>query len=402
MNFIDLFAGIGGFRRGLERAGHTCIGFCEIDKFARQTYKANFDTKGEWEAHDITIVTDDQIRELKNTRTIDIICGGFPCQAFSIAGKRLGFNDTRGTLFFEICRFAKIIKPEIIFLENVKGLLSHNNGRTFFAILDTLGQLGYDIEYQVLNTKDFGVPQNRERVFLVGRIRGASGRKIFPIGRTSQQTLKQIIPGQDAYRVYDPNGLCRTLKANGGGAGAKTGLYLIDLSKQQPKITDQARTLQARYAKGIANRKAEMSGVLCIEKTHSTTTNIKFNETGTLQAARLDKVPCIVRPIPAPDRHGVIIQSPRGKNKGGIHEVAPTISAHSYQQNNHVISSLYTRGYDGARIRRLTPLECFRLQSYPDSHWQKAKAAKVSDYQLYKQAGNSVTVDVVYEIAKRL
>lgn len=184
--------------------------------------------------------------------------------------------------------------------------------------------------------------------------------------------------------------------------GAKTGLYLIDLSKQQPQTTDHARTLQARYTKGIANRNAEVSGVLCIQKTHSTTTNIKFNETGTLQAARLDKVPCIVRPALAQDRHGVIIQSPRGKNKGGIHEIAPTISAHSYQQNNHVISSLYTRGYDGARIRRLTPLECFRLQSYPDSHWQKAKAAKVSDYQLYKQAGNSVTVNVVYEIAKRL
>lgn len=211
MNFIDLFAGLGGFRLGMEEAGHTCVGFCEIDKFARITYKANFDTQGEWEAHDITSVTDNDIRELGRTRAIDIICGGFPCQAFSIAGKRRGFDDTRGTLFFEIARFARILKPKYLFLENVKGLLNHEQGRTFEVILQTLDELGYDAEWQLLNSKNFGVPQNRERVYIIGHLRGTSGRKIFPIGRTNSQTIRQIIGGSQAERVYDVGGVKRNL-----------------------------------------------------------------------------------------------------------------------------------------------------------------------------------------------
>ena len=126
LTFLDLFAGIGGFRLALEKAGHRCIGFCEIDKFARQTYKANFDTEGEVEWHDVTQVTDDDVRQLGR---VDIITGGFPCQAFSVAGKRGGFEDTRGTLFFEIARIARILKPRYLLLENVKGLLSHNGGQ---------------------------------------------------------------------------------------------------------------------------------------------------------------------------------------------------------------------------------------------------------------------------------
>ena len=120
MNFLDLFSGIGGFRLGLEKAGHKCVGFCEIDKYARITYKANFNTKGEWESHDITTVTSAEIERIRDERTIDLICGGFPCQAFSIAGKRLGFDDTRGTMFFEVCRFISIIKPKSCSLKTLK------------------------------------------------------------------------------------------------------------------------------------------------------------------------------------------------------------------------------------------------------------------------------------------
>ena len=147
MRFLDLFAGIGGFRLALEQAGHKCIGFCEIDKFARQTYKANFDTEDEVEWHDITSVTDDDVRKLGR---VDIITGGFPCQAFSVAGKRGGFDDTRGTLFFEIARIARILRPRYLLLENVKGLLNHAGGETFHTILNTLAELGYWWEYQVL------------------------------------------------------------------------------------------------------------------------------------------------------------------------------------------------------------------------------------------------------------
>lgn len=180
MKFLDLFAGIGGFRLGMEAAGHECIGFCEIDKFARASYKAIHDTRGEIELHDITAVSDESIQSIGH---VDVICGGFPCQAFSIAGNRRGFEDTRGTLFFEIARFASILKPRILVLENVKGLLSHDKGRTFETILEALDELGYNVEWQVLNSKDFGVPQNRERVFIIGRLRGTSERKVFPIAK---------------------------------------------------------------------------------------------------------------------------------------------------------------------------------------------------------------------------
>ena len=159
MKFLDLFAGIGGFRLGMEAAGHECIGFCEIDKFARASYKAIHNTEGEIELHDITTVTDDEVRAIGD---VDVICGGFPCQAFSIAGARRGFEDTRGTLFFEIARFASILKPKYLFLENVKGLLNHDKGNTFKTIIGALDELGYDVEWQVLNSKNFGVPQNRE------------------------------------------------------------------------------------------------------------------------------------------------------------------------------------------------------------------------------------------------
>lgn len=178
MKFLDLFAGIGGFRLGMESAGHKCIGFCEIDKFARASYKAIHNTEGEIELHDITRVTDESIRRFGSA---DIICGGFPCQAFSVAGARRGFEDTRGTLFFEIARFASILRPKYLFLENVKGLLNHDKGNTFEVILSALDELGYDVEWQVLNSKNFGVPQNRERVFIIGHLRGKSGRKVFPL-----------------------------------------------------------------------------------------------------------------------------------------------------------------------------------------------------------------------------
>jgi DNA (cytosine-5)-methyltransferase 1 len=183
MKFLDLFAGIGGFRLGMQQAGHQCVGFVEWDKFARKSYEAIHDTEGEWTANDIRNVTDHDLGLLRG-KGIDIICGGFPCQAFSVAGKRGGFNDTRGTLFFEIARFAQQIKPRFLFLENVKGLLSHDQGNTFGTILNTLDELGYDAEWQVLNSKDFGVPQNRERVFIIGHLRGTSGRKVFPIGES--------------------------------------------------------------------------------------------------------------------------------------------------------------------------------------------------------------------------
>ena len=353
MTFFDLFAGIGGFRLALERAGHTCVGFCEIDKFARQTYKANFNTEGEVEWHDITTVTDEAVRRIGN---VDIITGGFPCQAFSVAGKRGGFNDTRGTLFFEIARIARILKPRYLLLENVKGLLNHAGGTTFATILNTLAELGYWWEYQVLNSKDFGVPQNRERVFIIGHSRRFPRREVFPLYGASPEAELEFIGGietakrwlddgknhsrnfSQGHRVYDAEGLSATLSALGGGLGAKTGLYAM------PVLTPD------RAEKRQNGRRFKKPGEPMFTLT-------------------------------AQDRHGVMVR----QTEDGFH----------LARNDEEKPS-------GVRIRRLTPLECFRLQGFPDEHFHNARAAGVSDSQLYKQAGNAVTVNVVYEIAKRL
>lgn len=152
MKFLDLFAGIGGFRLGMERAGHKCVGYCEIDKYARLSYNAIHNTEGEIDYKDITEVTNEEFRKLRGK--VDVICGGFPCQAFSIAGNQLGFEDARGILFYEIARAAEQIKPRYLFLENVRNLLSHDKGKTFARMLKILDELGYDVEWQVLNSKN--------------------------------------------------------------------------------------------------------------------------------------------------------------------------------------------------------------------------------------------------------
>ena len=176
MKFVDFFSGIGGFRLGMEMAGHECVGHCEIDRYADKSYRVMHKVKeSEFYANDITRI---QPGDLPGA---DIYCGGFPCQSFSIAGKRGGFADTRGTLFFEVMRLAVVRKPTYLFLENVKGLLSHDNGNTFATILESLWECGYHAEWQVLNSKDYCVPQNRERVFIIGHLRGQSEPKVFPI-----------------------------------------------------------------------------------------------------------------------------------------------------------------------------------------------------------------------------
>jgi len=215
MRFIELFAGIGGFRYGLETVNemelwrcrqkenkletnstniisqsdkrqftYSCVYANEIDKYASQIYQKNY---GEAELYegDIRTIT------AKSIPDFDLITGGFPCQSFSIAGKRKGFGDTRGTLFFEICRIVEAKRPHLLLLENVKGLLNHDSGNTFRIILDSLSELGYDCEWEVLNSKNFGVPQNRERVFIVGHLRGTSRGQIFPIGEDDTSINKE-------------------------------------------------------------------------------------------------------------------------------------------------------------------------------------------------------------------
>lgn len=361
----------------MEMAGHECVGHVEIDKFANRSYEAMHRPKeSEYFATDIRTV------EPEDLPNADCYCFGFPCQAFSIAGKRGGFEDTRGTLFFEVMRLAAVRKPKYLFAENVVGLLSHNGGKTFGTILNTLGQLGYWYEYQVLNSKDFGVPQNRERVFIVGHLGGYSGRQVFPIIRSSSKTLKQIIDGCDAQRVYDSNGLARTLKAEGGGQGAKTGLYIIGKDGKK-KNKDYASCLTAGGHSGGNHSDMDLivQAVLTPDREEKRQNGRRFKEPGEPMFT-----------LTSQDKHGVMFKGPqdisntiRTGGKGSL----------TAKHNWDVIN-------DGIRIRRLTPKECFRLQGFPDEYFERAKNAGISDSQLYKCAGNSVTVNVIHEIAKRL
>ena len=222
IKFVDMFSGIGGFREGLTRAGgFECVGHCEIDKYANRSYNALFDTKGEW------FIEDARKADPSAMPDFQLLCGGFPCQTFSIAGTRKGFGDPRGTLFFELARLAEARKPSYLLFENVPGLLSHDGGRTFATILNTLDRLGYGVEWQCLNSKDFGVPQSRNRVYIIGYLDERCRGKVFPFTETAGSSLIQTHGGHQGERVYSPEGLSCTLAANPGGFGGKTGLYEV-------------------------------------------------------------------------------------------------------------------------------------------------------------------------------
>lgn len=338
MKFLDLFAGIGGFRLGMEAAGHECVGFCEIDKFARESYKAIHDTKGEIELHDITAVSDETVRGIGQ---VDVICGGFPCQAFSIAGKRQGFEDTRGTLFFEIARFASILRPRLLFLENVKGLLNHDRGNTFEIILSALDELGYDVEWQVLNSKNFGVPQNRERVFIIGHLRGGSGRKVFPLSGDGET-----------------------------------------ITCEQPKINKVGNIRKkGKSQSGDVVSIDSLAPTLCSTTTQKDPLKIAIRE-ATAQGYTEAEV-----------GDSVNLSHPNSKTRRG-------------RVGKQIANTLLTGESQGVvepdfRIRKLTPKECWRLQGFPDWAFDKAQEVN-SNSQLYKQAGNSVTVNVIAAIAKEL
>ena len=337
IRFFDMFSGIGGFRSGLEAiGGFECIGHCEIDEKANQAYTAMYDTKGEVYYADAREI---KVEELPD---FDLLCAGFPCQSFSVAGKRLGFkDDARGTLFFEIARIVEYKRPSILLLENVPGLLSHDKGRTYYEILARLTQLGYDIEWCVHNSKDFGVPQQRKRLFIVGFYNKGCAGKVFPLNPYDSKAIKQLVPGSQGYRIYSGDGIACTQCSCAGGLGAKTGLYLFVDMNANPQLTNYARCITARQNAGISNRKGEHSGVLEIVE--------KPEKTKWIVAVK-DKV-------------------------GNIYQ---------------------------AVIRRLMPIECWRLQGFTDEQFYKAQSTGLKDSHLYKLAGNAVTVNVISEIGKKI
>ena len=253
MRFIDFFAGIGGFRLGMEMAGHECVGHVEIDKYANKSYKAIHQPKeSEFFHEDITTITDESIRELRD-RGIDIIAGGFPCQAFSIAGKRAGFEDTRGTLFFDIARIAREVKPKYLFLENVKGLLNHDRGDTFEVILRTLDEIGYDAEWQVLNSKHFGVPQNRERVFIIGHRRDVPTNAIFPLERIE-------INGREIEKVFLlSEGVSRDERLFQGIFSEREEVFRTSMQRMFERVQQEIQTGESREIQEVGEEIRQFS-----------------------------------------------------------------------------------------------------------------------------------------------
>lgn len=293
MKYFSMFTGIGGFEKAIGDKGE-CIGYSEIDKYAIKTYEEHYDHRNYGDA---TTINAGELPDF------DLLVGGFPCQAFSVAGKRGGFDDTRGTLFFDVARILAEKRPRHLVLENVKGLLSHDSGKTFTTIVRVLTDMGYFVEWQVLNSKDFGVPQNRERVFIVGYLGGEPSRKVFPIIRNVESVIKPasaLTPGR--------------LEKRQNGRRFK--------NEMEPTFT-----------------------------------------------------------LNTQDVHGVYITNPKMNNYKPNYDESVAITATSYKEPP-VVSS----------IRRLTPVECERLQGFEDN-WTLG-----SDTQRYKQCGNAVTVNVVQAV----
>ena len=368
MRFIELFAGVGGFRYGLtacnrqqqgdttssgcgdslggqsqqpdqptQRGDYTCVWANEWDRYAASIYRYHWNDstmfEGDIRAVDPTTIPDH-----------DLLVVGFPCQSFSIAGKRGGFADVRGTMFFEICRIARACGTKYLLLENVKGLLNHQGGATFQTIISTLDELGYDCQWQVLNSKNYGVPQNRERVFIIANLRTEPRPQVFPLGETDS-----AYTGGDVANCLDANYHKGWLDH-----GQRTMVMAYSSSQRENHV-------EHRLKLGEANTLATQSGC----------------SSGIKSATFVGQL--------VGDRDN------RYWKESGIH---PTLQANP--QNN--IPALNN-------IRRLTPTECERLQAFPDGWTQygidkQGKQVTISDTQRYKTMGNAVTTSVITAIGK--
>jgi DNA (cytosine-5)-methyltransferase 1 len=328
INLLDLFSGIGGFHKGLEQAGFEIgwNGFSDIDKYANAVYQYQYK-----EAISLGSVTDIQG---KNLPRVDAITFGSPCQDFSVAGRRSGLEGNRSSLISEAIRLIDECQPRFFIWENVKGTFSSNNGKDFWAIIQAFTNIGsYRLEWQLLNTRWF-LPQNRERLYLVGCLGKGSGQSIFPFKKTSSKYNKRLkkvgnidTKGHNSIwgRVYSSDGISTTLNSEGGGLGAKTGLYKVHTT--QPRSGNPEKGGTGPLSRNDGN-------TYCLD-------------TGNSQAVEL----------------------------------------------NH-------------KIRRLTPIECCRLQGFPDDWNEKGiidgEIIKISDTQRYKQCGNAVTVNVVQAVGEKI
>lgn len=458
MKFIDFFAGIGGFRRGMELAGHECVGFCEFDKFATASYvsmhlltekqrKALKDIpikkrqkeilkeeyrNGEWYANDIRRVYAGDIPKA------DCWCFGFPCQDISVAGKQAGFQGNRSSLFFRVMYLVGQLeeedKPTYLFIENVKNLLSVNGGWDFARLLIEMEQGGYDAEWQVLNSKDFGVPQNRERCFVIGHLRGRSTSKVFPIEGTDGKNSVSLnlfgcLNGRNSQRdrVYSDDGLAPTISTKPGGNTEPKVSILFDTSyigqDGKARIYENiCPTLTSRDYK-----EPRSVGVVCnVNPSGKGMNGNVYDSTGLSPTLTTNKGEGnkIAIPVLTPDRAKKRQNGRRFKDDGETmftltgqdrHGVAIEVEEATKRLDTSCNQGIFVKVSDELvvyavwyekyqcyiAIRKLTPRECFRLQGWSDDYFEKAQFVN-SDSQLYKQAGNGVTVTVIEAMARKM
>jgi len=446
IRFLDLFGGVGGFRLGLERANYDrgllqreeseeirgnrpepaegqagaegdggrfrCAGYIDSDKFCVRSYNAIFGE--EHEPRDAREVPPGEIPGH------DLLCAGFPCQSFSIAGERKGLEDTRGTLFFEIARIAGAKEPEVLLLENVRGLLSHDEGLTFQVILESLDELGYFVEWQVLNSKRFGVPQNRERVFIVGHLGGEPRRKVFPLRGADREADGEDGGGSltnkgydtdmskpeigEAERVYGGEGVSPPIKNHPTVIKNHRNREIREHGKESPTINKKQggghlpMVVQSNQREEwrIKRESGSVHGSMASRRAPKVAEGFQLRNDNQNKKSRSygGKTPT----IDGSGSAGVRVRRPPDWLQKPD-DVNPTVrkgGAGSFKGKDH-----WDVCHDGARIRRLTPRECWRLQGFPDWAFERAERVN-SDTQLYKQAGNAVTVNVVEAIGRSL
>ncbi len=404
IRFIDLFSGIGGFRLGLERAGeickhtelwvgdkerrfeqHTesggrgegrpslgyrCVWSCDNNKYANQVYTKRFGEADHYSG-DIRGVDPRTIPDF------DLLCAGFPCQSFSVAGKGKGFQDTRGSLFFEISRITEAKRPQMLLLENVKGLLSNDRGQTFKTILQELGRIGYWAEWQVFNSKHHGVPQNRERVFIIGHSRNGSTRPVFPITESDGLPVKEPRKWEGITSPLDASYHKGTRRQRTFIASR---IPLKFLGRNEKNwVKDEAYTVDS----------VNTGGVMLSNKSRYTG---KYD--GSIRSPiKKDGISWCLNKTPDA---GVIIadrtRSYAGKGRNLESPKPFTNALSSVSKDNYLLKN--------AKIRRLTPTECERLQGFPDNwtEWgidENGEKVKISDTQRYRALGNAVTTSVI-------
>lgn len=357
----------------------------EIDKYVNQAYKAIYghDTNG-----DVTKIQTDDIPEH------ELLTAGFPCQSFSIAGNRRGFADKRGTLFFEIERIIEAKKPKYILLENVKGLLSHDKGKTLEIILKTLSHIGYTIDYTILNSKFYGVPQNRERLFIVGVLDGSQEPYIIH-GSNVLAKSKQKINTLGIRTFNFPFPLLEevTTQLRDFLESEPDEKYYLTEDKTK-KLIEQLKKTKIQTIPSTINviGRLEINGNDICKRVYDTCGISPTLPTGSSGNTTPKVLTQEVRPVITPDRGNKRQNGRRFKEDGDVSFTLTAMDRHGIALGR----------YPKYKIRKLTPLEALRLQGFPDEYYHKLKQEKISDTQLYKMAGNAVTVNVVEAIISNL